>query len=86
MFTTFLILLIILYFYQWYHQKNAYENKFWLILPVLSFLAGWSNENTSGGALLIILVYLLLGKYYKKLKWTVNQLISIVTYLIAIYF
>lgn len=84
--TTTLILLFILPYYQWFHQGQHHLTELSALLPLLAFLAGWSNENTSGGGLLIVLSYLLAGRYFKKLSWSKIQISSVITYLIGYLF
>ncbi|MFC4760724.1 DUF3329 domain-containing protein [Fructobacillus durionis] len=81
--TTVLILLFILPFYQWYHKKISFSSNWWYLLPVFAFIAGWSNENTAGGGLLAVLLYLVLGKYWKQLKWAVSQALSVIGFIIG---
>ncbi|MCO0831676.1 DUF6056 family protein [Fructobacillus sp. W13] len=83
LFTTTLILLFVLPFYQWYKENPVNQKWGWYLMPVLGFVAGWSNENTSGGGLFLVLFFMLVGRFYKQLKWTWMQLISIIFYLVG---
>lgn len=67
--------LIILAFLYQYHRTvltNEEMNSKKLSKPLLLFLlgtlAGWCNENTSGGALLLVIMYMLLTKFLNKKK------------------
>lgn len=49
-----------------------------ILLAVISFLAGWGNENTSGGAILIIILFWIYD-YYEKKCWNKNALLGILS-------
>lgn len=48
-----------------------------LLFVCVSFVAGWGNENTSGGAILIVLLFWMYD-YYEKKAWNKNALWGIV--------
>lgn len=57
------------------------------IMLLLGILAGWGNENTSGGCILMVIIFLFLQKYKKKKisLWMVTGLVgTIIGYLIML--
>ena len=66
--TTVVILTFILPFHDWYQEGTIKKSLLYYLLPIIGFIAGWSNENTSGGALLIVFIYIILGRFYKKIS------------------
>lgn len=83
LFTTLLILTFISKYTRWYHEDV--ESKFsvinWIFFPWISFFAGWSNENTGGGGLLIVLCYIALGIVLKHKKIEIWQIVNLFIYL-----
>lgn len=49
-----------------------------ILLAVISFLAGWGNENTSGGAILIVLLFWGYD-WYEKRRWNKNGIYGILS-------
>lgn len=84
--TTVVILTFILPFHDWYQEGTIKKSLLYYLLPIIGFIAGWSNENTSGGALLIVFIYIILGRFYKKISIDIYQIISIIAYLIGYIF
>ncbi|MDY5875136.1 MAG: DUF6056 family protein [Bacilli bacterium] len=58
---------IILYFL-WLYRKNSISEKWYnlLLMFILGLLAGWTNENTSGGLIIILISSLIINKVEKK--------------------
>lgn len=84
LFTTVLILLFIFPYYQWFQGRSF--KKICYILPALSLIAGWSSENTSGGGILIVLLFMFTGFFLKKLPFNVWQFINLFSYLVGYLF
>ncbi|MBS9335791.1 DUF6056 family protein [Fructobacillus papyrifericola] len=84
LFTTFIILLFIFPYYQWYQGRSIKRTLY--ILPVLSVIAGWSSENTSGGGILIVLLFMFTGFFLKKLTFNIWQFINLFSYLVGYFF
>ncbi|WP_311895965.1 DUF3329 domain-containing protein [Enterococcus asini] len=62
-------------------SKNKYFSFFFMI--VFGILAGWCNENTSGGVVLLVIAYIFLSKKHGKVSsWMISGLIGSIVGLI----
>lgn len=81
--TTVLILFFVLPFYRWSRGQFDSLSKIWFLLPLFAFIAGWSNENTAGGGLLLALLFILIGRFLNRIKTSLRQFIVILAYLLG---
>lgn len=78
---TVLILLFLLPYRMYYSNENVFHKKRWIpLMLLLGFLAGGCNENTSGAAFGMVVLFLL--RYmlqHKKLRaWTLTGLLGVI--------
>lgn len=76
---------IILYFL-WLYRKNSLSEKWYnlLLMFILGLLAGWTNENTSAGLIVILVFSLIINKVEtKKIELSKTRLFGIIGTLIG---
>ena len=73
----------------WLFLNKKFNNNFYIILTCLTgFIAGWGNENTSGGIILFslsVIIYNLLKTNKVKVKEVLGTAFMILGYLILIF-
>lgn len=95
LFTTLLTFIFLNRFINWFRlsshsaqSTSIHTEKILMFLKsvlfiLVSILAGWSNENTSGGVLLLVCLYMLLGKFKLGLRLQKWQFYSIFFYIMG---
>lgn len=81
--TTVLILWLL-----WLYRKNQKDTSVWKLIGlfVLGILAGWTNENTAAGLLVILFGYIIIQKLIEKKKLTKIQIVGLLGVLIGFAF
>lgn len=76
---------VLILWFLWIYRKNCKKNSVVKLIGIflLGILAGWTNENTSAGLIVILICYMLTNKFINKEKISKLQIVGIIGALIG---